>query len=100
MPPSNHCPETAGATSYALTGSPDGVPNIFPGSAGTISTRELSLHRMGDGDGRTCVVIKDERVLRYVGIGWVPERPATQEDADLYPVAVYPEALGEHRARC
>lgn len=71
---------------------------IVPGKAGTIDPRELSVLRMKDGKNKPCEVIKDGSVFDYVGIGWIEVRRATQDDADTYPVVVYPENPVEHRA--
>lgn len=71
---------------------------ITPGSAGTVESRELSTRRMGcGGEGKPERVILDGRIMFYVGIGWVDERPATQEDAEAFPVVIYPESRVEHQ---
>ena len=70
---------------------------IQPGTAGTVDSKTLSSFTMGDGSGKPTTIIKDGTLFRYVGIGWVEIRKATQADADQYPVVVYPESTVEHR---
>jgi hypothetical protein len=72
---------------------------ILPGEGGTVEACTLSTFLMGDGADRQTVVIKDGRVMRYVGIGWVEERQAVQADADTMPVVTYRLPHGEHMAR-
>jgi len=64
------------------------LAGIVPGRAGTVKLGDLHTLMMGDGEGKPHKIVHNGMVKQYVGIGWVAEREATQEDADLYPVAV------------
>lgn len=61
---------------------------LVPGKAGTVSADQLSTFAMGDGTGKECRVVYAGSVKLYVGIGWIVERKATQEDCDLFPMVV------------
>lgn len=61
---------------------------LHPGAAGTVRREELSTFAMGDGTGKECRVVYAGSVKMYVGIGWIVERKATQEDCDLFPMVV------------
>lgn len=70
-----------------------------PGKGGTIDSRELSTLKMGDSIGKHTRIVKDGSVFLYVGIGWIEERKACQEDCDSFPLVMYPDTVGEHFAR-
>ncbi len=40
---------------------------------------------MGNGAGKPNTVIDGDRVMHYIGIGWIEERKATAEDRRKYP---------------
>lgn len=43
---------------------------------------------MGDGAGKPHVVIDGDRLMQYVGIGWIELRKATLKDRERYPTLV------------
>jgi hypothetical protein len=53
----------------------------------TVKARDCSTIAMCDGRGESThpVVIDDGRRMRYVGIGWVDEGPATDADKRQFP---------------
>lgn len=55
----------------------------------TVPVSELSTLKMvAGGEKKHSVVIHDGEVKRWVGIGWITERKATEEDLKDYPVAI------------
>lgn len=56
--------------------------------AAPVTADELSVARMGDGDGRPTLVIRDGRLMMYVGIGWIDIGEATPADQRILPFVV------------